>query len=951
MLQRRLFHSLLTRESNVILMKRSISPAVSSLVFVLLLITAVTSCTDVFFASPSKSSETGLVVSFSRVITSASTAVDDQIRIRVSGTGVAIDTTVVAAPAQQTRVQLNVGNASDGAEYQIVVEVRRDSVMQFRGTASAQLRTGQSTPVELALLPPPVSTVVVSPSASSLFVGATAALATTLRESGGVLLGARVTGWSSSNQTVASVSATGVVTGVAPGGPVTITATSEGRSGTAQVTVLQVPVATVTVTPAGLTVAQGSTATLTATPRDRDGVILTGRPVTWSSNSPAIAAVSATGVVTGVAPGSAIITATSEGQRATVDVTVQAPPVATVRVTPATVNISIQQSVALSASVQDANGNTVSGAVVQWTSQNVAVATVNSSGVVTAQSAGTTTIRATSGAVVGTATVTVAAPVARIAIVLLGPALTVGGTLQMGASALDASGNTVQGVSFQWTSGTTSVATIGVSTGIITAVAAGTSVIKATAPNGVEATTTLTVSQAIATITVTPAPGTLDALGKTLQLTAVARDSGGNVVPNPGFVWAVTAGPSAVSVSNAGLVTAIANGSTVITVSAGPRASAQIPITVSQVASSINWITQPAPGVAKAILPATRLAVMDSRGNTVTNGSDAFSVTIQNNPLGGTLSGTQTKNAVGGIIDFNDLRISKKGSNYSLRVVNGSGSLGIASVSFAVDYDRSDAVFFPTTVKLNGIGQDCGPDICMVAGTNLRVPGGGSVTLEFSGRVWNQPTCNGCLTQIVFSYSGVSASVCVQAPPGAFPGNPVGLTPLAIPAPPTGGTYLVRYKVMQEINCQVALNNYQIAPASSESSVGYIIVDQGATYSALQTIRFNGDVPYVVVKPGTPVSYSSAIQVANDQQCPACQQQIVLGIGNTAQGCLFNNIPGPQPGFNGVGSLILNAPAVPGVYEVRYKNELQPNCASAMNAYNVGPPGTGRAIGTIVVVP
>src|SRR2546425_883819 len=109
------------------------------------------------------------------------------------------------------------------------------------------------------------------------------------------------------------------------GGTATITATSEGQSGTAVVTVSNVPVASVTVTPASASVPQGATVQLTATPRDGNGTALTGRVVTWGSNNTAVATVSGSGLVSGAGAGSATITATSEGQSGTAAITVTAP--------------------------------------------------------------------------------------------------------------------------------------------------------------------------------------------------------------------------------------------------------------------------------------------------------------------------------------------------------------------------------------------------------------------------------------------------------------------------------------------------------------------------------------------------------------------------------------------------------------------------------------------------
>ena len=83
------------------------------------------------------------------------------------------------------------------------------------------------------------------------------------------------------------------------------------------------PVNTVTIT-GNTTIAQGATSQLTAVLRDAAGNVLTGRVVTWSSSNTAVATV-ANGLVTGVAPGTATITATSEGRSGTTNITVPTP--------------------------------------------------------------------------------------------------------------------------------------------------------------------------------------------------------------------------------------------------------------------------------------------------------------------------------------------------------------------------------------------------------------------------------------------------------------------------------------------------------------------------------------------------------------------------------------------------------------------------------------------------
>jgi len=167
--------------------------------------------------------------------------------------------------------------------------------------------------------------VTVTPAVAGILVAATVQLTATPKDSLGNPLSGRVVTWASNAPSLASVSATGLVTGGAAGSA-TITATSEGMNGTSAITVTNVSVATVTVTPALAGILVGATVRLTATPQDSLGNPLSGRVVTWASNAPSLASVSATGLVTGGAAGLATITATSGGKSGTAAITVTAPP-------------------------------------------------------------------------------------------------------------------------------------------------------------------------------------------------------------------------------------------------------------------------------------------------------------------------------------------------------------------------------------------------------------------------------------------------------------------------------------------------------------------------------------------------------------------------------------------------------------------------------------------------
>ena len=135
--------------------------------------------------------------------------------------------------------------------------------------------------------------------------------------------------WTSSDNTVATVK-DGVVTGV-KAGEATITASAGGKNATVKVTVkaaatsggetTTIAVTEVKITSTVTEVTAGETITLTAEVSPADA---TDKTVTWSSSDTAIATVDSTGKVTGVAAGTATITAKAGEKTAAVDVTVKA---------------------------------------------------------------------------------------------------------------------------------------------------------------------------------------------------------------------------------------------------------------------------------------------------------------------------------------------------------------------------------------------------------------------------------------------------------------------------------------------------------------------------------------------------------------------------------------------------------------------------------------------------
>lgn len=279
--------------------------------------------------------------------------------------------------------------------------------------------------------PPRVASVTISPPTVSVSVGGTTQLSAAVTASNGSTL-SRPVSWSSGSAAIATVSASGLVTGVTVG-TATISAAADGITGSAQVTVTPPPVATVTLAPATLALFVGATGALTATLRDAAGAALTGRAVTWTSSNAAVATVMPTptgATVTAVAPGTATISATSEGISGSATVTVALVPVATVSIAPNAATVPRGATVVLTATTRDSAGGALAGRTVVWTSSAPAIATVTPAGVtttVTALAVGTTQVTATSEGRSATVLVTVASPD-----LILARDTTLGGTVSVG---------------------------------------------------------------------------------------------------------------------------------------------------------------------------------------------------------------------------------------------------------------------------------------------------------------------------------------------------------------------------------------------------------------------------------------------------------------------------------------------------------------------------------------
>lgn len=318
------------------------------------------------------------------------------------------------------------------------------------------------------------ATIVVAPNTTSLVVGATLPLQAVAHDAAGNVVPDAAIHWSSSDTSVATVSSAGVVTGKGIG-TAQIAASAEGKSAIATLSVVAVPVASVAVAPTTGSIVVGGTMSLSAVPYDASGNALANRAIVWASSAPQVATVDNAGKVTAVATGTATVTATSEGKVGSAAITVTPPapiPVASVAVTPGSKSLAIGGTVTLSATTRDATGKTLTGRTVTWSTSSASIATVTTSGVVTAIGAGTATITATSEGQSGTATITVTAPTtpapppagAKLTYLVVSniptTSLSPGQTVDLTATPQDQNHNTMPNVTVSWSSSQSKVASV-----------------------------------------------------------------------------------------------------------------------------------------------------------------------------------------------------------------------------------------------------------------------------------------------------------------------------------------------------------------------------------------------------------------------------------------------------------------------------------------------------------
>jgi uncharacterized protein YjdB len=242
----------------------------------------------------------------------------------------------------------------------------------------------------------------VSPARAEAEVGQTLKFSASASDAAGARIEAKPSAWFAAPFDSAAADESGTVTFYYPG-QIRVGAIIDGKPGFAVVTVKPTAAARVVVGDVSTPLPVGDGVALVATVTTADGTPLEGASVGWSSESPAIATVDASGFVAGVAPGKAIIRAQSGPAHATTAIQIVRSNVTSLAVEPRTAEARTGDVVRFSAKVATDAG---AAPAVRW-SVTGAGATIDADGGFVAERPGSHIVTASVGERSSIATVTV----------------------------------------------------------------------------------------------------------------------------------------------------------------------------------------------------------------------------------------------------------------------------------------------------------------------------------------------------------------------------------------------------------------------------------------------------------------------------------------------------------------------------------------------------------------
>ncbi len=476
---------------------------------------------------------------------------------------------------------------------------------------------------------PDACTVTIAPRDLTIPVNASSTVVGTAFDCSNNSIAKKTVTFSSSNSAIASVTQLGVIIGISVG-KATVSASADGKTGDATVTVTPEHVASISTTPASVTLRRNGTQQFTAVAKNTQGIAISGITFSWASSNSSLASVDNNGFVRALAPGTVTIAATADGQSGTALVTITEVPIVSCSLFPLTQSIIVGQSVTITPTAKDSAGNVLSltGRPLSWTSDNTLIANVNQQGVVTGVAKGSAKITASNPentAVNCNMTETVDNP--RIRTVQIQPSsgltLRLNVPRQFTVTLLDSNNVALPpaGRIISWRAATPTVATVG-ATGIVTGIGVSDFGKVAVDVEGAVDTVTFKVTKIPVSI-VQVIPNSFSVIqGNTKQFSTTVTDTAGTIVTDRDITWSVN-DPTRATISATGLVSTLASGNVTVTATT-PGGTGQLiignasltitPVPVDTIAVVSTTVT-----VVKGTFTQFTITLRDAAGNELRN--------------------------------------------------------------------------------------------------------------------------------------------------------------------------------------------------------------------------------------------------------------------------------------------------------------------------------------------
>ena len=453
---------------------------------------------------------------------------------------------------------------------------------------------------------PDACSVTIAPREITVPVNATVTVVGTAFDCAGASIKNKTIKFSSSNSNIANVTPTGQVIGVAVG-TATVSAVANNKTGDAIVTVVPEKISSVTLTPTTATLRRNQTLQFSAVGKNAIQVVIPGITFQWASSNSSIGSIDANGKLTALAPGVVNITATSDGQTGTSQITITEVPIGSCTLTPASQKITVGNQAVYTLALKDTAGNALSanGRPINWTSDNNLIASVNpSTGVVQALKAGTAKITATdatNAAISCFATAEVVdARIAFVNITPVGASLRLGAQRQYSVAILDSNRTPLSAIgrTITWVNVTPAIATVS-ATGIVVPIALGNGRVAVNAEGAVDTAAFTVTKIPVTSVSLSP-PQRSVVEGNSAQFTATVVDSAGNTVTDRVVDW-TSSNTTIATVSSTGLVTTTAPGTATITAISESRSGSAtliitpVPVDTILLTQSQLTLTRPTP--------------------------------------------------------------------------------------------------------------------------------------------------------------------------------------------------------------------------------------------------------------------------------------------------------------------------------------------------------------------